>query len=47
MKTNNLSKEDADIQVYTPPVCQVILVRTPRVICGSETEKVTEIEGEW
>ena len=46
---NNLTKTSADIQAYTPPVCEVILVGTQRVICASETETeiVGEIEGEW
>ena len=44
---NNLTKTSADIQAYTPPVCEVILEEIESVICASETEKVTEIEGEW
>ena len=44
---NNLTKTSADIQAYTPPVCEVILVGTQRVICASETETVGETEGEW
>lgn len=47
MKNSALHKESADTQVYTPPVCQVILVGTQRVICGSETESVGETDGEW
>ena len=47
--TNNLSKEGAYILLYRPPVCEVILEETQRVICESEseTELVGEIEGEW
>lgn len=44
---NNLSKESAGVQHYASPVCEVFLLRTQRVICASETEKVTEQEGEW
>ena len=44
---NNLSKESAGIQSYAPPVCTVIIVGTQRVICGSETETVGEVDGEW
>ena len=47
MRNNNLSKEGADTQVYTPPVTQVIYIGTQRVICASETETVGETEGEW
>ena len=47
MKKNSLTKEGADVQVYTSPVCEVILVGTQRVICASETEKVTDEDGEW
>lgn len=47
MKNNNLTKTGTDIQVYTPPVCEAILVGTQRVICASETEKVNDIDGEW
>ena len=50
---NNLLKESAGIQSYAPPVCDVIIVGTQRVICGSfddpiqGTEVVDEIEGIW
>lgn len=47
MRNNNLTKEGADTQVYTPPVTQVIYIGTQRVICASETEKVNDIDGEW
>lgn len=47
MSSNNLSKESAGVQSYAPPVCEAILEGTQRVICASETEKVTEEEGEW
>lgn len=33
--------------VYDTPVCKVLSVGTQGVICGSETEKVTETNGEW
>ena len=45
--TNNLSKKGADILLYNPPVCEVILEETQQVICESETELVGETEGEW
>ena len=32
---NNLSKESAGVQSYTPPVCDVIPVGIQRVICAS------------
>ena len=47
MKSNNFSTENAEAKSYASPICQVIDVGIQRVICGSETEKVTEIEGEW
>lgn len=53
MKNNNLIKTGADIQVYTSPGCEVILVEIQSVISASEiekaseTEKVGETEGEW
>lgn len=47
MKNYNLIKTGTDIQVYTPPVCEAILVGIHRGICASETEKVVETEGEW
>ena len=40
MKKNNVMEYDA-------PVCNVLAVGPQSVICGSETEKVTETEGEW
>ncbi len=45
--TNDLFQKGADIQLYNPPVCEVILDETQRVICESETEIVGETEGEW
>ena len=47
MKSNNFSTENAEAKSYASPICQVIDVGIQRVICASETEKVTEIEGEW
>ena len=49
MKNNNFSTENAEAKSYAPPICQVIDVGTQRVICVSatETEGVTENEGEW
>lgn len=47
MKNNNFSTENADAKSYAPPICQVFDVGTQRVICASETEKVTETESEW
>lgn len=32
---------------YDAPVCEVLSVGTQSVICGSETERVTETPGEW
>ena len=32
---------------YNTPVCEVLSVGIQSVICSSETEKVTETEGEW
>ena len=47
MKNNNFSTENAEAKSYSSPICQVIDVDTQGVICASETEKLTEIEGEW
>ena len=47
MKSNNFSTENAEAKSYASPICQVIIVGTQRVICASETEKVTETESEW
>lgn len=47
MKNNNFSTENAEAKSYAPPICQVIDVDTQRVICASETEKVTETDGGW
>ena len=47
VKNNNFSTENAEAKSYSSPICQVINVDTQGVICASETEKVTEIEGEW
>ena len=47
MKNNNFSTENAEAKSYAPPICQVIDVDTQSVICASETEKVTETDGEW
>ena len=49
MKNNNFSTENAEAESYASPICQVIDVDTQRVICasGTETERVTENEGEW
>ena len=47
MRHNNLTSENAEAKSYAPPICQVIDVGTQRVICASETEKVTETESEW
>ena len=47
MHTSNLSKSITEQKVYETPTCNVIIVGTHRVICASETEKVTEEEGEW
>ena len=41
MKNDNQSRE------YSAPACVVLSVGTQSVICGSETEKVTETPGEW
>ena len=43
VKKENLSKA----MEYSAPVCVVLSVGTQSVICGSETEKVTETPGEW
>ena len=49
MKNNNFSTENAEAKSYASPICQLIDVDTQRVICasGTETEGVTENEGEW
>ena len=53
MRNNNLTKTSADIQAYTPPVCEVILEEIQSIICASGgdpnqgTEIVDEIDGEW
>lgn len=47
MKNNNFSAENAEAKSYVSPICQLIDVDTQRVICASETEKVTETDGEW
>lgn len=33
--------------IYNAPVCEVLSIGTQSVICGSQTEKVTETEGSW
>ena len=33
--------------VYNAPACEVLSIGAQSVICGSETEKVTETEGQW
>ena len=33
--------------IYNAPICEVLSIGTQSVICGSETEKVTETNGEW
>ena len=35
---NNLSKESAGVRSYAPPVCEVFLVGTQRVICASRDD---------
>ena len=47
MKNNNFSTENAEAKSYVSRICQLIDVDTQRVICASETEKVTETDGEW
>ena len=47
MKNNNFSTENVEAKSYASPICQVIDVDTQSVICASETEKVTETDGEW
>ncbi|MBR3744509.1 MAG: hypothetical protein IKN31_05300 [Bacteroidales bacterium] len=32
---------------YSAPMCEVLSVGSQSVICSSETEKVTETQGEW
>lgn len=39
--------ENESVMEYTTPVCDVLSVGIQSVICGSETEKVTETQGEW
>lgn len=41
IRNDNLS------EVYASPASEVVFVNTQGVICTSETEKVTETEGEW
>ena len=33
--------------VYDAPACEVLFLGTQSIICSSETEKVTETEGQW
>ena len=40
-------KNENKVMEYNAPVCNVLSVSTQTVICGSETEKVTETPGEW
>lgn len=40
-------KKSMKKNVYDTPLCEVLSVSTQNVICGSETEKVTETQGEW
>ena len=47
MKNNNFSTENVEAKSYASPICQLIDVDTQRVICASDTEKVTETDGEW
>ena len=47
MQSTNLSKEKGALREYESPDCKVFVVRTQGIICGSETEKVDEVDGEW
>ena len=47
MQNTNLSKDKVARKVYKIPDFKVINVGMQRVICGSETEKVDETNGEW
>ena len=47
MKNNNFSTKNAKAKSYVSPICQLIDVDPQRVICASETEKVTETDGGW
>ena len=40
-------KNENNVMEYSTPVCNVLSISTQTVICGSETEKVTETSGEW
>ena len=47
MQNNNHSQGNAEHMVYVSPVCDELFAGAQMVICASETEKVTEEEGEW
>ena len=47
MQNKNLSKDKAECEIYASPVCNEFIVGPQRIICGSETEKVEETDGEW
>ena len=47
MRSIIISNGTAEHKVYITPLCHVSFVGAQRVICASETEKVTEEEGEW
>lgn len=47
MQSTNLSKDNKERKDYEIPDSKVINVGVQRVICGSETEKVGETNGEW
>lgn len=40
-------KQSMKTNAYFAPSCEVLSVGTQSVICSSETEKVTETEGQW
>ena len=44
---DKLSEKCTDSRFYDPPICQVFVLDTHRVICASETETVGEVDGEW
>lgn len=35
------------LKEYDAPLCEVLYFGSQSVICSSETEKVTETEGQW
>ncbi|MBP5692610.1 MAG: hypothetical protein J6W86_02715 [Bacteroidales bacterium] len=47
MQNRIFSNNNTKREVYESPVFNEFLVETQKIICGSETERVDETDGEW